>query len=82
MEVEMDMITASEANSRTLETHAKECKATITMVMEAIEDAIDKGKYSVWVRKVLLKNESLEVLRDLGYNITFSNDHVNIDWKK
>lgn len=56
------------------EYYKKSTEETLALVSRSIHDAVDNGKYHVFV-KGILDDSIIEVLKRKGYTIEFDDDH-------
>lgn len=78
------MISAKEARYRTKEKVEEKLRIEKYDIETLINDAIEKGLYSVYIYKYLTK-ENQEYLKDLGYDVkssTYYNEtYTKISWE-
>lgn len=74
----MDIISAKEAKGRTLEIIDSHLGDDLNQVMEAIEDAINEGKFQAVVSRIgAFPNQLVDRLRDLGYGVEYGQKRLN-----
>lgn len=75
------MFTAQETRNISDEAYKEQIDAELASIVPEIEAAMRKGEYSCWIYETNISSATRTYLKELGYEITFSTQYNETEYK-
>lgn len=75
------MFTAQEARNISDEAYKEQIDAELASIVPEIEAAMRKGEYNCWIYETNISSATRTYLKELGYEITFSTQYNETEYK-